>query len=760
MPGIGHASKAAFKIETGNFGTSIALNGGGEYNQVHFLSEGFNPDVQYEKSMALEGNAGYKTLYPTLKKYEGDLVIECWYRGMEALLATTLGRSHQNNSPVDEGSGAYRHCFELSDDLSTRVFDIFDMTTPSGNAVRRGTLAFEKDTSIWELASTMFNSLSFQATPERVTLTLNGAAYSLTNDSGTNNTSTNWAVPPTENQVLFTDMSIYLKARDIFTIGAPENTINIRENGSGTINITVDVGTYTGYELAQELEDKLNTNGSLVSTSYHCSYNEINRKFKVTCDDLTFRFDAGGDNFYKILGMTYPGSESYSAESTYPAIADAPVAFASGDKVGVNSIAFSVENNLKTDDQDSESGTNIVEPERNGMRNVTGTIEIPRYSNDTFIKSTNGFTTYELWINFTGATIGGGNAEELNFYFPQIKFTNVGAPISGPELIKQSLSFEAQSPLRFYNPIDFLIDDYNWKDLRAITDSALLSFGHYSDGLYAGGLGSGNANVWKLSESDWTWSSSCDTGLDDVWCLQQYGNKFFAGCDSGIILEFDGTSWSSSTDVGAGNIYDMVVYADNLYAIEDATGKIFKYNGTSWSTSCDSTLTNATRIETYNGNLYVVGDDGTNGYCLAFDGSSWSTSCDFGAGSINWMALIKHAGKLYATSILTSTPHLFEFDDSSWSDLGAVIDETTNLVSYRGNLLIFPYGSTKDILFWDFSSSSDIVINSGLDRTYGMKPREYKGRLLIPDQTTTALILDPMQEIFATNMNQNSTNLL
>ena len=290
---------------------------------------------------------------------EVDLFVEGWYRGLGYLLAATMGMENKTSSPANPDTGVYKHFIDLSPDLSTRARSEFEAEDPDNHSTikRRGTLGIEKSVSIWELASLMFDSVSMQSNPQRTTFTFNGAAYSLGFDTAANASSSNWAVPPNGSQLLFSDMTVYLTARDHFYIYSSTNNLILNE--SSNVTLTLSDGTYTGYELAQEIANKATNNATLTGT-YTCSYSEETRKFTIK-SDVSFSIIGTGDANETIGFTTASTSSALEQGSPYEAKVYIPqIPWSASTRVGVNAISWSLENNLAKDNQDSESGTNIT----------------------------------------------------------------------------------------------------------------------------------------------------------------------------------------------------------------------------------------------------------------------------------------------------------------------------------------------------------------------------------------------------------------
>ncbi len=746
--GKGVTSKAAFKIENTAWGTSTDCGSG---DQIHFISESISHAIEQAQSIHKDGNIGAKNLYPIFKKYSGDLLLEAHYAGLERFIAIAMGMSHQDLSPVATSTDAEEHFFEPSEDMSTRAFDGYEMVTPSGDVSRRGTLCLEKDVSVWELASAMCNAMNFEASPERITFSFTLAGKTITFDSGTNPNSASWTMPSNTEQITWEDMTVYLKARDKFTIAAANDTFII-DDGGGDVTLDIADGTYTGYKLAQLIAAAANADGSIDGV-YIMEYDEQRRRFKLkTTDGQTFSVSGASMQMADTVGITVDTTTAILSESNFDAVPDAFAAFASGDKIGVSKITFAQENALDIESQDSESDLYILEPERNGPRRITGTIDVPRYKNDDFLNAVSGYTTYMLWINFTGSAID-SESYELNIHMPAIKFTNADAPITGAELIKQTLAFEAEVP-DIIDFVNFAFPSYNFRNTGAARE-VLLAIEPYKDGLYVSGA-NGIVDVW---DGD-TFSSSTDLGGTSVGTLKQFDSNLYAGSSDGTIDEYDGTSWSSTTDLGSGSILDMEVYDGKLYAIEHSTGKIFVSSSPvasdSWSLSCDTTATDMEKLRAYNGNLYVVGSDGsTFTRVYAFDGTTWTTSTDMAFGA-SVMSMAVHQGKLY----VTTDDGLYSYDGTKWVAYGQMSIEVKDMVSWKGNLLLLEAAGGEDLYYFDLGSGAPVNIYSALDLTTPTKMNVYQGNLFMAHQSAPLKMFISPKEMLITIQNQNSVNPL
>lgn len=124
-------------------------------------------------------------------------------------------------------------------------------------------------------------------------------------------------------------------------------------------------------------------------------------------------------------------------------IGDQAGALAAGDQIALSSFTISVNNNLTEPQQTTlpASGTlNIfqpIQPVRNGFRETTLEITLPRYDADTFLDFRTNDTNLQAEFFGTQPT----SSEEFDILFPNLKVINVSAPVAGAEAIEQSVTF-------------------------------------------------------------------------------------------------------------------------------------------------------------------------------------------------------------------------------------------------------------------------------------------------------------------------------
>ncbi|OPL10680.1 MAG: hypothetical protein AVO38_16380 [delta proteobacterium ML8_D] len=108
-------------------------------------------------------------------------------------------------------------------------------------------------------------------------------------------------------------------------------------------------------------------------------------------------------------------------------------ALAGESAVGINSFELLVNNNLALDQFDN-TGTVILEPQRNGFRQVTLNLTVPRYEADTYLDWRDADDALHAYLKFTSGDY------MFDIHIPKFKIDKAEAPIGGPGLISQSIN--------------------------------------------------------------------------------------------------------------------------------------------------------------------------------------------------------------------------------------------------------------------------------------------------------------------------------
>jgi len=118
--------------------------------------------------------------------------------------------------------------------------------------------------------------------------------------------------------------------------------------------------------------------------------------------DLAGRMASRSSTAFPDISISSRSRVKFSTSSTDSLIriGNQDDALAAGDAVGWESFKFTIKNNLKADDFTNES-VYALEPFRNGKRDVSLEINIPRYENDTYIDWQNNKTKLQADLYFT-----------------------------------------------------------------------------------------------------------------------------------------------------------------------------------------------------------------------------------------------------------------------------------------------------------------------------------------------------------------------
>jgi len=214
--GAGFSSKTAWKKEDkqGAYGAPIAC---GANNQQPLISESLARDIEKELDNVIRYKAGYGAGDVTGKVVTGSITIEAVYRGIESLIVSALGFSNYTGSPETVAGGVYKHTFELANNLHTQSWAAGDgILAGSGylagdNKVRRGTLCIDKSVSIWEMISSMIQSITIRGEAKGVYIDLELIPYDLDRASATNTSSTGWTIPANDwLSIIFQDLAMWI----------------------------------------------------------------------------------------------------------------------------------------------------------------------------------------------------------------------------------------------------------------------------------------------------------------------------------------------------------------------------------------------------------------------------------------------------------------------------------------------------------------------------------------------------------------------
>lgn len=139
------------------------------------------------------------------------------------------------------------------------------------------------------------------------------------------------------------------------------------------------------------------------------------------------------------LSLTTPARVRFSnsTSNSYFRLGDQADALTSSDNQGIEMIRFTVNNNLKADDATNESRY-VLEPLRNGFRDVSLGIKLPRYSADTLTDWKDAGTKLQAAMYCTNGS------KSILFEMPELIITGgLGVNVPGPQVLTQDLTMTA-----------------------------------------------------------------------------------------------------------------------------------------------------------------------------------------------------------------------------------------------------------------------------------------------------------------------------
>jgi len=155
------------------------------------------------------------------------------------------------------------------------------------------------------------------------------------------------------------------------------------------------------------------------------------------------------------LNGLYDGSTDLDSVHSNPAtfndvsfyIGNTVDALGAGDKFAISDFTININNNLSGAEQSTtvNSGhTNSfwnIDPERNGMREVTVDFTLPRFESDTLLTWRDNQTDLQVRIQLHKDA-----SNFIYFAFPSVRLTSVESPVGGSGLLTQSCSAKAYIP--------------------------------------------------------------------------------------------------------------------------------------------------------------------------------------------------------------------------------------------------------------------------------------------------------------------------
>lgn len=100
--------------------------------------------------------------------------------------------------------------------------------------------------------------------------------------------------------------------------------------------------------------------------------------------------------------------------------------------VGIGAFDIPISNKLALDQFDNRAKT-ILEPQRDGIREVKFNFSVPRYEADTYLGWRDNDTALHAWLKFVS-----GNYK-FDIHFPKLKVDKAEAQIAGPGLVQQKI---------------------------------------------------------------------------------------------------------------------------------------------------------------------------------------------------------------------------------------------------------------------------------------------------------------------------------
>lgn len=743
--GEGFLSRAAFQIENSDYGIERAA---GAKDQLHIVNESVVDEGNVGAVLTHAGlNASRHELFD-FRASRGQVRCEAYYGDLD-LLACALGKSHQNSPVAIATSDGYKHYFELDSDLADRAATMFDVDDGTARTLRRrGTLVIDKDTAEWEFPSVNVIGMTLNVQSQRVTCAFDVVGRKSRLDSSVQS-SANWTLTA-DPRILFTDMRVYFKARDKFTIDSSSDGFIFRESvviGDLTFNVTA--GTYTGQQLATELEKNMNDHPDSVER-YSVIYDGWNRRFIfVGTASYVIRAGEAGFQMDAVVGLYANTSSAIQHTSTLPVIPDTVAALAAADKINVSALTLYVMSqgvSMNPDLMTKFEAQQIFTT----SRLVSGSIEIPRYSDNDFLQSLNGDEVYEALISFQSqdAMPGGLDVYQHNYYLPAVKITGVDVNVGGPQKIIKNVQFVANAPVKYLNLTGFAFGEYYFRDSPDTPDSGynIKHVVSHDGELYAVADNGTNIKLYKQVKEDWSLQGTLNSFTAES--VASYGGDIYIGCTAGagdnVIYKWDGSVFSSSDTRAVYSAKSLAIHDGKLWALYD-DGHTYYFNGSSWTDggATNGAATDGFQLFSCNGTLWAAVQTATDGEVYYYtSGTTWTLSRGNGAATTA-ISLTRYRGRLQAVF----DDKLDEYNGSSWATIDAALGvNVRHAVNFGENLLMFVSGG--DPYYYDYYTTALVNIYTSFNTSLAGQLIVYADKLIIPVASSQSCkIFDPLQPL-------------
>jgi len=409
------------------------------YDLVPLISEGIDDAHEFENDDSIVGVAGVKQSDRVSREPAGTVVIQGMYDGMDAGIACALGGEDWNSPDytvgtettgtdgvIDVDAVTFSSASKTFTDADIDKFIRFNTsggTDTEEGEVRRISARVDTDTLTMANATTNsdIGSLGYELACEFQhtfvpTNNLEDVLWtSIFSDYPT-------AGVGTANDLMIRRMTVCIaKAVSLWAYRAcMVNTMKISGNAKSGVQFEFGLIPFDRVtdSLSGSRQDGTTVEGWKTNLKYSNSglfTPAINER--ILFSDLTFRI---GD---------------YSTGT----------ALTSSNNLGISSFEINVNNNLDASAHDSVSGEYRKVPLRNGKREVTGSITLPRYSSDTLIGKMASDTIEMAHFNFAGSTMA-TIARAFQIWLPSLKITSHNEQIGGAGVVQSVLGFQCYIP--------------------------------------------------------------------------------------------------------------------------------------------------------------------------------------------------------------------------------------------------------------------------------------------------------------------------
>ena len=441
--GLGYATKAAWRMAgPATAWGSIVQATCGSYHKIPYKSESLSENYGWLNQDVLDGSQGRSTMNHVSILPNGNLELQGSYLGLGPIIACCMGYERVRSLTILESPDYYAVTTgTASGGAAGTLIDTgagWVVNAYAGMYVRNEELAASDNSGnigVRRIVSNTEDTLT--VTPDWTTAPDNGDSYTI-------------GAVFAHQYEMAKNMHQELASDIITTEDAWKNAAYITRVGTLLIDKGVQVWEWERC-MVESIEFKLNQDGLMVTAELIPYLRDIT---PGVTDSSVWKYHALQDTAYA-GGIILKPNRVLRGDATFT-IGDFSTSSDGRAALGISEFTLKIKNNLDTETQTTATGKYRAEPVRNGKREVTGSLAVPRYTSTTLQGKLAAGTMQMAGLSFVGPEIStpGADTEVLLIQMRSFLLEKGESPVSGAQALDEKYNFKCFAPDG--NPSGFL----------------------------------------------------------------------------------------------------------------------------------------------------------------------------------------------------------------------------------------------------------------------------------------------------------------